>query len=264
MPFAELPGASLYYEVHGSGPYLVFAHGAGGNHLSWWQQVPVFAARFRCVTYDQRGWGRSICDGDPDPARFAPDLAALLDHVGAERAALVGQSMGGWAVLGCALAHPTRVTHLVLTSTLGGLTDQTIVDGLLRGIDVSASQPIDGRAALAADFPDREPVRTFLFEQIAQMNPPLTPRFLRALVQLRYALPGGRLPMPVSFIAGAKDRLFPIDLIRLVHGRVADAELVVVPEAGHSVYFECPAEFNRALDAFLTGTSRSAHTPAAR
>ncbi len=47
----------LYYEVHGEGPPVVFAHGAGGTHLSWWQQIPVLSEHFRCVTFDHRGFG---------------------------------------------------------------------------------------------------------------------------------------------------------------------------------------------------------------
>src|SRR6266446_872366 len=72
MATAELPGARVHYDVYGEGPWLVFAHGAGGNRLSWWQQIPHFAARFRCVVYDQPGWGASTCNGGPDPRRFAP------------------------------------------------------------------------------------------------------------------------------------------------------------------------------------------------
>ncbi len=254
MPIAEVPGASLYYEVHGdvpgtTTPWLAFAHGAGGNHLSWWQQVPVFRDRFRCLTYDQRGWGRSVCDGVPDPRAFSNDLLALLDHVGAQRAALVGQSMGGWTVLGCTLAAPSRVTHLVLTGTLGGLTDDGMLAQLFARHD--PSRPFDAHAALAADFPQREPLRTFLYEQIAGHNPPPSPEFLRALVTLRYEWTAERLRMPVCFIAGARDQLFPLDLVRQAHAKVAGAQLAVVADAGHSVYFECPDEFNRAVAAFL-------------
>src|SRR5262245_19557871 len=114
MPRLELDGVSLYYEVHGEGPCIAFAHGAGGNALSWWQQVPAFAPRHRCIVFDQRGWGRSTTSTPPDPALFAGDLAALLDHLGVEKTALVGQSMGGWTVTGCAAARPERVTHLAL------------------------------------------------------------------------------------------------------------------------------------------------------
>ena len=249
MPFTNVPGASLYYEVHGEGPWLAFAHGAGGNHLSWWQQVPAFASRFRCLVYDQRGWGRSTCDGPPDPTRFASDLVALLDGVGAERTALVGQSMGGWTVLGCALAIPERITHLVLTGTIGGLTDDGMLAELLAM--VQRPGPLDGRLALAADYPAREPVKAYLFEQIAALNPPLTPGVLGALLKLRYAADESRLRMPIAFIAGLADQLFPPDMIRRAHAKLPRAQLTMVPVAGHSVYFECPDAFNDALAAFL-------------
>jgi len=251
MPFLSVPGASLYYEIHGAGPWLVFAHGAGGNHLSWWQQVPVFASRFRCLTYDQRGWGRSPCTGPPDPAAFAGDLAALLHGVGAESATLVGQSMGGWSVLGCAVHHPERVARLVLTGTLAGLTDADSTAMLLAAIERSADGPLDAHVALAADFPARDPIRTFLFEEIAALNPPLTAAFLRTLIELRYTEVAAMLRVPVCVIAGARDRLFPLELMRQAHARLPRAELVVVADAGHSVYFERPDAFNDALAAFL-------------
>ncbi len=256
MPFTNVPGASLYYEVHGDGPWLAFAHGAGGNHLSWWQQVPAFASRFRCLVYDQRGWGRSMCEGAPEPTRFAPDLVALLDTVGATRAALIGQSMGGWTVAGCALAIPERVTHLVLTGTLGGLTDDDMIGELLS--IVQRPGPLDGRLALAADFPIREPVKTYLFEQIAGLNPALTPGVLAALLKLRYPADSSRLRMPIAFIAGERDQLFPPDLVRRTHAKLPDAQLTMVPVAGHSVYFECPEVFNDALAAFLASPCRDA------
>lgn len=250
MPFAELPTARIYYETHGEGPWLVFAHGAGGNCLSWWQQIPHFASRYRCLVYEQPGWGRSTADGAPDPARFAGDLTALLDHIGVERAALVGQSMGGWAVLGCALGNPGRISHVALASTLAGLTDEATTAMLLQVVVASLGQPLDAHAALAADYPTREPVKTLLFEQIAGLNPPLQPAFLQALVRLRLAPPNGA-PFALGFIAGDLDRLFPLPMIQLSHGRVSGAELTVIPGAGHSIYFECPAEFNRTLEAFL-------------
>ncbi len=59
MPFVKTNGVDLYYEVHGQGPALVLAHPGGGNHLSWWQQVPVFARTFTCITFDHRGHGDS-------------------------------------------------------------------------------------------------------------------------------------------------------------------------------------------------------------
>src|SRR3990172_8664119 len=65
VPFAPVNGIELYYKENGSGPALVFAHGAGGNHLSWWRQIPFFSRRFRCITFDHRAFGRSV-DGEGD------------------------------------------------------------------------------------------------------------------------------------------------------------------------------------------------------
>ena len=99
----------LYYEVHGEGPLVVFAHGAGGTHLSWWQQVPELSRHFQCITFDHRGFGYSRdVDGGPGRAAFVQDLAGLIDHLGLDRVSLVGQSMGGWTTLGYASARRTR------------------------------------------------------------------------------------------------------------------------------------------------------------
>ena len=101
------PFGRLYYEVTGSGPALVFAHGLGGNHLSWWQQVAHFAPHYTCVTFAHRGFAPSDpIAGGPDAADYAGDLAALIDHLKFADVRLVGQSMGGWTMLEYAIAIP--------------------------------------------------------------------------------------------------------------------------------------------------------------
>src|SRR2546422_747480 len=89
-------------------------------------------------------------------ARPGAGPGALLRSVGAEAATLVGQSMGGWTVLGCAAHHPERVARLVLTGTLAGLTDDAMTALLLDAIEQSAQGPFDAHAALATDFPSRD------------------------------------------------------------------------------------------------------------
>src|SRR4030095_1934857 len=115
----------LYYEdTGGNAPTVLFLHGAGGNHLSWWQQVPVFAEEDRCVTVDQRGFGQSPdAPGGPGPAALATDSIALLDHLGIARAAVVAQSMGGWAAVGAVVRAPERFWAIVMANTVGNLTN---------------------------------------------------------------------------------------------------------------------------------------------
>ena len=124
MPFLERDGARLYYETHGAGPALVFVHGLGGGHLSWWQQVPHFRDRYTCVVFDHRGFGLSTESPEkPGPDAYVDDLAALVDHLGLPDVRLVAQSMGGWTCLGYALRHPERVKALVMAATTGTLGD---------------------------------------------------------------------------------------------------------------------------------------------
>src|SRR6266581_2015287 len=128
MAFLVTDGFRLYYEdTGGPGPTLLFLHGAGGNHLSWWQQVPAFADEYRCITVDQRGFGQSPdVSGGPGPTALATDALALLDHLGIARAALVAQSMGGWAAVGAAVRAPERFWATVLANTVGNLTNDDI------------------------------------------------------------------------------------------------------------------------------------------
>src|SRR3990172_7975300 len=114
MPYAQVNGARLYYEQHGSGPDVVFVHGAGGNHLSWWQQIPAFATLYRCTVYDARGWGLSRGNSAVGRWVLGTDFVALLDHLGIEKTHVVAQSMGGRAVAGLARLVPERARSLVL------------------------------------------------------------------------------------------------------------------------------------------------------
>ena len=76
MPHLELDdGFRLYYERHGSGPAVLFAHGAGGNALTWWQQVPAISRRYTAVTFDHRAFARPP-DITAGPARLAFGTAA--------------------------------------------------------------------------------------------------------------------------------------------------------------------------------------------
>jgi len=130
--FVQNAGAEIYYERTGSGPAIVFAHGLGGNHMSWWQQVPHFSSSYTCVTFAHRGFSPSrLTSGSLDPELFEQDLLALVDHLELAEVRLVAQSMGGRACLYFALHHPQRVRGLVMASTRGAI-DLNSVDAVDR------------------------------------------------------------------------------------------------------------------------------------
>src|SRR5215467_7702515 len=147
--FVQRPDAAIYYEAVGSGPGLVFAHGLGGNHMSWWQQVAHFADRFTCVSFAHRGFTPSrIEPGATGVEAYADDLVALADHLGFETFAMVCQSMGGWTGIDFALRSPERIRALVLASTSGRIDFRTVEGPELAEIRAWEKHSAEAREAL--------------------------------------------------------------------------------------------------------------------
>ncbi|MYN63649.1 MAG: alpha/beta fold hydrolase [Acidobacteria bacterium] len=242
-------GFELYYEVHGEGPVVVFAHGAGGTHLSWWQQIPAMSEHFECVTFDHRGFGysRDVPSG-PGRAAFVDDLHGLLEHLGIGRVALVGQSMGGWTTLGFASAWPERVSALVLCDTPGGYTDPEVARLMQR-------RPAE-RGAFAPSFGEREPELAFLYREIQRSTLDRTPgggpRAASGLLSASTDIgPIVAHQIPTLFVVGEEDSIFPPAALEAMHRKMPGSEFALVPGAGHSVYYEKPALFNRLVIEFL-------------
>ena len=124
----DVTGGRICYDEFGDGPEtIVFVHGGGGNHLSWWNQVPHFQGRYRCVVYDTRGFGQTEDRSNEGVSAHPRDLAELMDQLQIERAALCGQSLGGFSVLPYAVRHADRVSALLLSGTIIGFGDEGLV-----------------------------------------------------------------------------------------------------------------------------------------
>ncbi len=259
-------GERIAFESYGEGSALVLTHGLGGSHASWFQQVPVFARRFRVLTFDQRGFGRSTNQtGKAGPASAAGDLAALLDQQGIECAHLVGQSMGGWTVMAFALAHPRRVRSLTLADTPGGIPSPRVADAF-RDFAVRMSSapppdrwPLDRHPALGSALGRRDPARAFLYDQIASLAPPPPASIPLELVTTTHdAARVAALEMPKLFVVGEHDPIFPPDVIRDAASMTTRSRFTIVPESGHSPYFERPELWNEEVLGFLDEVEQSA------
>ncbi len=258
MPHQTLTtGLELYYESHGKGPAVTFLHGAGGSHLSWWQQVPEFSRRYRCITIDHRGYGQTVDANDQGMAAFAGDLEALLDELGLQRTALVAQSMGGLTALEFALRRPERVTALAMCDTWGFF-DWPEGRSLLRNREPGTNRP----GGMGKRYPREHPEGAFLYQQLSALNPPLEGRLAvdrlalgsperpsRANVPTRKDVE--QLSVPALFLVGGDDPLVPPELIRMTASLVQGSEYVEVPGAGHSTYFEDAPAFNQLVGGFL-------------
>jgi 3-oxoadipate enol-lactonase len=248
MPFASVNGVDLYYETEGQGPGLVFCHGADGNHMSWWQQVPAFCERYQCVVFDHRGFGRShVEEGQGGDGHYVADMHALLDHLGLNNVALVGQSMGNRSGLGYAVVHPERVRALAVCDGLASFSEDAIDRRVAESRATRTGSELEH--LLAPDFPEREPAKLLLYRQIGRLNPkrPAGPS------QDKIGMDDLRgLKVPALFIAGEYDHLSPPDVLQQLADFVPNGRFQLITNAGHSVHFERPDEFNRVLAEFLS------------
>lgn len=260
------PFGTLAYEVTGSGPAIVFAHGLGGNHLSWFQQVAHFAPRWTCVTFAHRGFAPSSpIDGGPDPADYAGDLAALVAHLELPDARVVAQSMGGWTAVEYMLRRPPELRAVVLAATTGTVDLAKLppdaraqlpawsANGAARAPQLAAAGiHVAAGARMAAE----QPAMHLLYRHIDDQNAALDKEALRA----RLGAGRTRAPeelatgLPLLLLAGDEDIVMPPFAAAAIAAVVPGARAARIPRAGHSAYFERPAAFNALVESFLDPT----------
>jgi 3-oxoadipate enol-lactonase len=246
--------AEIYYESQGTGEAILFAHGAGGNAGIWFEQVAAFSSRHQCITFDHRTFARSPADpASISAVQFRDDALAVLDVLEIESAHLVAQSMGGWTCMRMALDCPERVRSLTMSCTPGGLPNPTRTEAA-RNLTSSEGPGSSGVLATMSEKTAADPVRMQLYQTINGFNTEFSMTSLRGLVDPDNAISFEDLSvieLPVLFISGAEDPLFPSDQLASYVPHFADARIEVVTDAGHSPYFEQPEEFNRLLADFL-------------
>ena len=261
MPTAPINGINLYYEVHGAGPAVLFAHGQGGNHLSWWQQVPVFAQHYTCITFDSRAFGLSHDLDNRGRRAFGEDAIALLDHLDIADVRVVAHSMGGRPATALATRDPkNRVRALVLSGTTGAVADEAV---RRRRDEAEAQRGGKGLGAFSVrpGYKEDNPHGYFLLRQISRLNPPRPKDFLGP-PNPPPPQPGDppRIPMyerlqaagiPVLYLVGEHDMITPPDLIEMCHRLLPGSRYHLARDSGHSVYWEKPHEFNDVALRFL-------------
>jgi 3-oxoadipate enol-lactonase len=263
--FLNRPGCRIYYEVTGSGPAIIFAHGLGSNHLTWWQQVPHLSNRYTCVTFAHRGYPPGSQIGVPDPNEFAGDLAALIEHLQLPDVRLVAQSMGGQTSIEYILAHPQhKVRALILASTSGSihrpsvpLSDPQLLPQWNR--TAAAARAEMARRGIAPPAGERmareQPMLHFLYREIANASNAFDREELRKRNAALHTRPPDVLrgfSMPTLFITGGEDTTYPPFLSDALAALMPSARVEHVPETGHSVYFQRASVFNELIDNFLS------------
>jgi pimeloyl-ACP methyl ester carboxylesterase len=254
--YAQLPGVRIWYvDSGGNGVPVVFLHAATGSSRVWEHQIPAFtAAGYRFIAYDRRGYGRTVIDpAGPQPGTGADDLQNLMDHLGIDRFHLVGTAAGGFTALDYALSFPMRLRSLVVANSIGGVVD---ADYRQLGRRLRPSPQFD---ALPPEFRELGPsyraanpegtARWMELEHTSRAaGSPATAQTMRN--QLTFSLVE-TIGVPTLMLTGAADLYAPPPVLRLFTARIKNSSSVIVPEAGHSAYWENPDLFNAAVLQFI-------------
>jgi len=260
------PDCTIAYEVTGEGPAIVFAHGLGGNQMSWFQQVAHFAPSHTCVTFAHRGFAPSsaLPDG-PDPKDYADDLAALVDHLALGPHVVVAQSMGGWSTVEYALRNPPGLRGIVLAATSGTIDPKRLPASFhpaLAAWQAKSETTLAGymaagiHPAAGTRMATEQPAMHLLYKHIDDQNAALDKQ------ALRLRLMNGRTRAPeelaaakckVLLIGNDEDAVIPPIVADGIAAVAPNAQAAHIPDAAHSGYFERPAMFNRLVAEFIAG-----------
>jgi pimeloyl-ACP methyl ester carboxylesterase len=249
---AVLPATRLWYwDTGGTGQPVVFLHPATGSSQIWGYQQPVFVrAGYRVIAYSRRGYYKS----DPVPkanlGTASGDLLDLLNFLRVGKCHVVGSAAGCAIGIDFALSNPGRLYSLALACGVGGVQDADYVK-------MAESIRPPGYDQMPAAFRELSP-------SYRAANPEGAEKW--AALE-RAAVTGNRfgqtsanriawaaietMTLPVLLIGGDSDLGVPPPMLRFFASHLKNAELVLVPEAGHSVYWEQPELFNRTVLGFI-------------
>jgi pimeloyl-ACP methyl ester carboxylesterase len=253
-------GIEMHYEVSGKGNCLVMVHGYTDNLNLWYNQVPAFSERYRVLTYDVRGFGKTeVTRADYSMSLFAEDLRALLEALQIGSACVLGYSMGGRIALEFALAYPEMTMGLILANSgIGETPSQEMQErrqmmvGLLQQGDIEVISELMTEASFSPGLRDRNPAAYEKYKSIKMQNDPS--EYLAVMQAIVAAIDSpadfGSLRCPALIIAGDRDGFMDVRVGEAMRDAIPDAEMHVLP-TGHAAAIEEPEAFNRVVLGFL-------------
>lgn len=263
----EAGGIEVSYELSGEGASLVLIHGFTDNLTMWYNQVPVFSERFKVLTYDVRGHGKTKTpEGGFSMRLFADDLRALLGALDIGQACVLGYSMGGRIALQFALEYPEMTTGLVFANSGVMSSDVQPTEEQIAELAERRKQMVEmfetGRIEVIADgmaersfspgFRNEAPLMFQKYKDVKLQN---DPRHYLAIMQAMVEAVTNppdlrRLRCPVLIIAGDRDSFMAVDEAKSMERVISDVTVTILP-TGHAAAIEAPGAFNQAVLDFM-------------
>jgi 3-oxoadipate enol-lactonase len=248
LPQINSGGVEINYETHGQGDPLLLIMGFGMPGNAWAPLLPCFSD-FQCIYFDNRGTGFSgRSDGPYTVSEMAQDASNLIGELGLERVRVYGISMGGMIAQELALRHPDQVSKVVLGCTTPGgpqaeRASDEILQLLVEGSKLMALDPDAGIDMVlpllyTPEFIAAHP-ELKQFMRFGMTMAPLTPaetvdKLAMGLAEFNAWDRLDEIACPVMIVHGEKDIVVPPGNAALIKDRIRDAELFMIPDAGHN------------------------------
>jgi len=242
----------VHYLEAGQGPVLVLVHGLGSSSEVWRDSIRYLARGYRVVAIDLPGYGKSDKPrSDYSIEYHAAALNDFIDALGADKVALVGNSMGGWVSAIIALNHPEKVSHLILVDSAGLRRDTGA-----SAVNLNPATKEEMRTLLLSLFADKAFVTEKLVNDQWEYRKDIRHSVKATLESLKTKLPllDDRLKnikVPTLIIWGGEDTLTPLAYAERFAKGVPGSKLVVIDHAGHLPQIEKPEAFYRAVKGFV-------------
>ncbi len=249
---AQLPAGRLgFWDTGGNGETIVLLHPASGSALVWLYQQPVFAkAGYRVIAYSRRNYYNSDSAPADNPGTGAEDLQNLVEYLNLDRFHLLGSAAGGSVAADYALSHPERLLSLTISSN-----------------NLAAAKGYIGDAAASIKLPEWDELPRW-FRELGPSYRAANPAGVAKWTELNELSETGRgarqklanvvtpekletLKVRTLLMTGAADMFTPPSIMRMIARHVPNNQLVIVPECGHSIYWEQPEIFNRTVLEFI-------------
>jgi len=257
----------LYFQETGSGTPIVFVHEFAGDYRSWEPQVRFFSRYYRCVAFNARGYPPSDVPADPtaySQQHARDDVIAVMDHLGIDKAHIVGLSMGGFATVHVGIAYSHRTLSLVIAGC--GYGSEPTQKARFRSESETVAQNIEqhggkylsdqyalGPARVQLQNKDPRGWREFA-DQLAQhsaQGSALTMRGVQAqrpsLWELKESII--KIEVPTLIVTGDEDEPC-LEASLFLKRQIMTSALVVLPRTGHTLNIEEPDAFNRVVSEF--------------
>lgn len=256
MPVAQLDGRTVAWEECGSGPALVLLHAFPFSSQMWAAQREALSGRYRVITPDFAGFGRSPLQPPVSMAGYAADVLALLDHLSVLRFALVGLSMGGYVAFELLDRAPHRIAALALCDTRASADSE---EGRQGREDSALAVETSGTGVLVENLMPKLLAPNASAQVRAQVEAFLRATPAEGAAAAQRAMAGrrdftghlDRIGCPTLVLVGEEDTLTPPAEAELLARQIPGAELKRIPGAGHLSNLEQPDAFNEALGEFL-------------